>query len=252
MRGRGLGRESRAVGDTGRLGALACRVDRARVVVGADERRLRKGLRHQDRRGAVPAAEVRDARPTLELLRDALECREPRVDQVRVVAGAEEALAALVDVVHVLVPAEPAAALHGLRDPRRVDDRPDGDLEEPGQIGRARLVRERHRLLRCELVRAALGVVLDVAARRLGVQPFPDVALGRRRPRRQLLRRERAGVCHRPVEPELVAHHDERRVQRRPHLVDGAEDELHQLLLVQRARSLDRGHLVTSCLSHLT
>ena len=45
-------------------------------------------------------------RPGLELLDDAVERRQPRRDQARVVAGAEEALAALEHVVVVLVPAD--------------------------------------------------------------------------------------------------------------------------------------------------
>ena len=42
-------------------GALARGLDRAVVVVGADERRVRERLGHQDRRGAVAAADVGDA-----------------------------------------------------------------------------------------------------------------------------------------------------------------------------------------------
>src|SRR5204862_184200 len=81
------------------LGPPAGGRDRLAVVVGADEVRLREGLRHQDRRRAVAAAHVRDGRAPLELLDDAVERGQPGGDQVRVVARPEEALAAVEDVV---------------------------------------------------------------------------------------------------------------------------------------------------------
>ena len=214
------------------------------MVVGADERRLRERLRHQDRRRAVAAADVGDARAALELGDDAVERRQPRADEVRVVAGPEEALAAVVDVVHVLVPADAVAAAHRLLDPRRVDHRAERDLEEAGQVRRAVLVGQRDRLLGRERVAPALRVVLDVAARRLRVQPLAHVALGRAGARGQVGGRERAGAGERAVEAELVAHHDERGVQRRADLVDCLEHELLQLLHVERRGGLcDRCHL---------
>ena len=55
-------------------------------------------------------------------------------DQVRVVAGAEEPLAALEHVVGVLVPADARAGPRGLGDPGRVRDGAERDLEEAGQV----------------------------------------------------------------------------------------------------------------------
>ena len=81
----------------------------------------------------------------------------------------EEALAAVVDVVHVLVPTDSLAAACRLEDPGRVDHRAQRDLEEPGQVRGAVRIGERDRLLRRQRVSAALRVVLDVAARCLGV-----------------------------------------------------------------------------------
>src|SRR5207302_4522787 len=121
--------------------------DRPIVVIGTDERRLRERLRHQDRRGAVSAADVGDPRAALELRDDAFERGQPRADEIRVVAGPEEALAALVDVVAVLVPTVTLTAPGRLGDPGRVDHRSERDLEEAWQIRRARLVSERDRLL---------------------------------------------------------------------------------------------------------
>ena len=85
----------------------------------------------------MAAADVGDARAALELLDDAVERRQPRADQVGVVAGPEEPLAAVVDVVVVLVPADAGAAADGLGDARRVEHRAERDLEEAGQVGGA-------------------------------------------------------------------------------------------------------------------
>ena len=117
-------------------------------------------------------------RAALELVDDAVERGQPGREEVGVVARAEEALAAVEDVVVVLVPADADAAARGLGDPRRVEHRAERDLEEAGQVRGAVRVGQRDRLLGRQRVAAALGVVLDVAARRLRVQPLADVALG--------------------------------------------------------------------------
>ena len=86
-------------------------------------------------------------------------------------------------------------------------------------------------------------MVLDEAARGLGVEPLAHVALAGAGPLRQLAGRQRAGARQRPVEAEPVAHDDERRVERRADLVDGAEHELLELLGVER-RVFDDRHRV--------
>jgi prophage antirepressor-like protein len=68
----------------------------------------------------VPAADVGDRAAVLELRDDAVKRRQPGRHQVRVVAGPEEPLAALEDVVRVLVPADAAAGARRLGDPRGV------------------------------------------------------------------------------------------------------------------------------------
>src|SRR5262249_2485962 len=75
----------------------------------------------------------------------------------------------------------------------------------------------------------------------LRVQPLPHVALGRVRALGELCRCERPDVPECAVETELVADHDERRVQCRADLVHGAEDELLELRAVDRFL-LDRSH----------
>src|SRR5215218_7763268 len=135
--------ERDAVGDPGLLGPHAGGSDRAVMVVGADDPRAWERLRHQDGRRAVAAADVRDPGAALELLDHALERRQPCGHDVRVVAGPEEALAALEHVVAVFAPAEAAAVARRLDNVLVVARRAEGELEEPRQVRRARLVRQR-------------------------------------------------------------------------------------------------------------
>ena len=140
------------------------------------------------------------------------------------------------DVVDVRVPADAGSGPRRLRDARGVDHRSERDLEETGQVGRALLVGQRDRVLCRQRVATARRVVLDVTARCLRVQPLACVALRDRRPLCQLRRRQRPGCGQGLIEPELVAHHHERRVQRRPDLVDRPKDELLQAIGIDRRR----------------
>ena len=184
--GGGLDLEADAIAHAGLLGAAAGGLDRLVVVVGADERRVGEGAGHDDRRGAVAAADVGDAGAPLELVGDAVERRQPRVDEIGVVARPEEALAALVDVMVVLVPAEAGPGAGGVGDPRRVQHRAERVLKQPRQIRRAVLVAERDRLLGRQAVGALARVVGDEAPGGLGVEPLAHVALGRPSACRQL------------------------------------------------------------------
>ena len=75
--------------------------------------------------------------------------------RLRVVAGAEEALGALEEVVVVLVPADALAGAERLADLRLVAHGDVHELERAAEEGRARLVGQRERLLRRERVGAA-------------------------------------------------------------------------------------------------
>jgi len=236
------GLEPDAVGDSSLLSPRPHGRDRVVVVIGAEEARVRERLRQQDRRGAVAATDVGDAGAALEFGDDAVKCGQPGADQVGVVAGPEEALAPVEDVMAVLVPADAGAAAGGVGDPRCVEHRAQGDLEEAGQVGGTVFLGQRKRLLGRQRVAAAGGVVVHVAARGLRVQPFAHVALGGAGARGELGRGERAGAGQCAVQAELVAHHHQRRVQRRADLVDGAEHELLQLLLVEGGWC-GRGHV---------
>ncbi len=98
-------------------------------------------------------------RAGLELPHHAVQGGQPGSDEVGVVAGPEEALAALVDVVDVVVPADALAAPGRLGDARRVVHRAEGDLEEPGQVRGARLVGQRDGLLGRQRVARGVRVV---------------------------------------------------------------------------------------------
>ena len=189
-------------------------------------------LGHQDGRGAVAAADVGDERAPLQLVHDPVEGGQPRADQVGVVAGPEEPLAALVHVRHVLVPAEPGPGARRVDDVRGVGHRAEGDLEEPGQVGRAVRIGQRDRLLGRQQVPAAVRVVAHVAACRLGVQPLAHVTFRGAGALGQFGRCQRARASHRTVEAESVAHDHQRRVERGADLFHRAEDELHEFVHV--------------------
>ena len=239
---RGLGLEPRPLGHPGLLGAPAGRLQRAGVGVEAGEARTGKGLGHQHRRGAVAAADVGDPGPPFQLLDDTVQRGQPRGEQVGVVPRPEEAFAALVDVVDVLAPAEARATADHVQDLGRIEHRADRDLKEAGQVGGAVGVGERDGLLGGQVVAAAVRVVGHEAAGRLGVEPLAHVALVGVGGLGQLTRRERARAGQRAVQAELVAHDHQRRVERGSDLVDGVEDELHQLVAVDRLLLLDDTH----------
>ena len=76
----------------------------------------------------------------------AVEGGQPLGHQMGVAAGPEEPLAALVHVGHVIVLPMPAPVL-AASVIRAIQHRAKGDLEQAGQVGRAGLVGQGHRLL---------------------------------------------------------------------------------------------------------
>ena len=82
------------------------------MVVKAKKARRRVRLRHNDRRRAMPAADIRHRGPGLQLGNDAIEGGQPRGHQMRPVAGAEEALRATKHRRMMLAPREGAIAAH--------------------------------------------------------------------------------------------------------------------------------------------
>src|SRR5581483_6290168 len=170
-------RETDPVGDAGGLGAAARCRDRRRVVVETDERRARIGLGEENSGRPVAAPDVRHQRALPQLRLHAIEGRNPGLDEMGLVAGAEEALDSVEQAVVVLVPANTRAAGKGLHELWLDTSGGHCGLEGADEEGRAGLVGEQERLLGRETVAARDGIVVHVAAGRLGIQPLPNVAL---------------------------------------------------------------------------
>ena len=158
------------------------------------------------------------------------------------VARAEEPLASHVHVGVVLVPAVPRAAARGIHDVLRVVHGAERDLEEAGQERRAVGVGHRERVLGWQRVALRRRVVRDVVAGRLRVEPLAGVRLCGLSALGQLGGRARPVRGQVAVVAELVAHDDECGVERRSDLVDGAEDEAHELVGVDLGRLCGGGH----------
>ena len=219
--------EPHPVADPGVLGPLARGLDRAGVVVRADEAAGRERVRHQQRRGAVAAAEVGDRGAALELGLDAVQRRDPLGQQVHQVPRPEEPLAAGEDVLVVLAPAVPGPGAERLLDVVLGLERAEGELEGAGQEHRAGRVGQRERLLGRHRVRRAAGVVLDVAAGGLAAQPLvdvPRVGVGGRRERARVTGLLREGA----VEAEPLAEQHVAGADGGAEVADELADELHQ------------------------
>ena len=172
----------------------------------------------------MAAADVGHLRAALEARLHALQCRDPLGDQVRGVAGAEEALGAAEQRRVVLVPADAQAGAQRAGHPRDRLELVDRDLEGAQDVEGAVLAGQRLALLLVEREAAGGRVVVDVAAGGLGRQPLQQVAriglgapgerLGVRRPLRE-----------RTVEAELVADHHGRRVH---HGADVGHEAAHE------------------------
>ncbi len=111
---------------------------------------------------------------------------------------------------------------------------PSAIWKNPGRYAGLLGVGQRDGLLGRQRVPAAVGVVADEASGRLRVQPLAHVPLRGPGARGEIGGRERARAGQRPVQPELVAHDDERGVQRGADLADGAEHEFHAVCPYRR------------------
>src|SRR5208283_6092368 len=99
-----------------------------------------------------------------------IECGNPVGDQVRVVARTEKLLRAFKQPVMVLMPTHAVAALEGPQKVLHVVGHRNCGQEKSWQVSRTVVLRQREGLLGRKPVAVAGGVVIDVSARRLGVQ----------------------------------------------------------------------------------
>ena len=220
-----------SIGDAGRCGALLGGVDRRWVIVDADERRLRKRLGHQNRAGAMTAADVGDQRALREFVHGAIECRQPRRQEVDVIAGAEETLGPVEQALVMLAPLHALSSAKVLEsavtDMKQIAD----DRIGAWHVDRSVRVREAQRLLGREEERLVSGVVFDVAAGCLIGQPFANISLVRASFRRERAGRQwPGGECF--VEPQLVADRDQNGADRRAEIADRFSQERIETLFI--------------------
>jgi hypothetical protein len=178
---------------------------------------------------AVTAADVGHRDTSLEPRQRAVERRQPVRHQVGPIAVAVEGRHPAVQAGVVLAPGDAGTGAKCREGLLLVE--PHRRRHVPGrrQEHRAVLVGQHHRLFAGELVGLADGVVVDVAAGDLRVQPLSHVALGAPGARRELPGAERAGPRHRLVEAELAAQADHDAAVGARQVVDGAHDERIQL-----------------------
>ena len=193
----------------------------------------------------MAAADVGDPPARGQPLLDAVERRDPRLDDVGAVAGLEEALAAGEHVVVVLAPAEAGAGDEGLGDVLAGIRGSERELEAARHEGGAAGVGEHQRLLDRHRVAVAGGVVVDPAAGGLGAEPFADVALRGAGALGELGGGQRAAGGELAIEAEAVADHDQRGVDRGAELDDGLAEKRVQALLVDEGCCGGGSHAAT-------
>src|ERR1700730_10335420 len=104
LRRTGLERDQLA--DAGFASGFARRFYRVHMIVVADEFRIGEGLRHQNGGSAMAAPDIRNAATLLQLRHDTIQRRQPFVDKVMIVGGAEDALGTAEQAAIVFVPGQ--------------------------------------------------------------------------------------------------------------------------------------------------
>ena len=167
--------ELHPVTHTGRLGVGPRQLDGRQVEVAADNARLGVGLGHGDRRQARATAEIQHTAAGLELLFDAVQGRDPVLDQVVLVPGHGHALHAFPGFQRErLFGATPAVA-EGFNDLGRHAHERHAQLDNAtGEIRRVFIGQHWHKFSR-HLVAAGLRVVGHVIASGHAAQPFAQV-----------------------------------------------------------------------------
>src|SRR4029077_15086689 len=163
------------------------------MVVEADKLRLRECLGHKDRGGALTAAHVSHLSAFAELLPHAVKRGDPGRDQVRGVAGTEKLLAAMKHIAVVFAPSHAGTAAKRLDDARDVPQGSQCQLKRSRQIRGTVLIRKRNGPFGSQAEFAGRDVIIYVAARGLGAEPFAHIARVSFGTRRQLVSARRAG-----------------------------------------------------------
>jgi hypothetical protein len=123
-------------------------VDRWRVEIEPDEQALRKGVGHQQGREADPAADIGDFRPLAQLLLDAIERRDPVLDDIVDIAWPKKGPGCAEEAACVIAPAHAGAAAKTFFNLGFSLDHRGDQVEGAGEINGAVAVGENHRLLR--------------------------------------------------------------------------------------------------------
>jgi hypothetical protein len=172
------------------------------VVIKTEDPGVWIGLRHQDRRRAKPASDVGDLRAALQFFFHAVECGNPTAGQVRNVVRTEKSLRTVIQVMVMLVPANAFSRTKRILDLRSIVETRRDDLKRAGKIRRAVLDGQRKGLLRRKREGAGRSIVGNVAARRVGIEPFAYVSFVSARAAGQFRGRDRPRIRHRLVKSE--------------------------------------------------
>lgn len=126
------------------------------MIVEADEARIGEGLCHEHGRCTMTASNIRDVHAAFELLDDALQGRQPGVDQIGIVAWTEEPFRTAKQTRAMIVPPDAIAGLECLPHLFFIEPQRGQELECACHEGRAVFIGE-HQLL--------LGVEIEFVAR---------------------------------------------------------------------------------------
>ena len=144
------------------------------------------------------------------------------------IAGPEEPFGATEQTAMVLMPADAATGAERLLDPWRGAECRFGNLEEAGEKRRAAFLGEHHRLLRLEAEHVGVGIIRDVIGRRLGREPFTDVAFRGASASGERRGSHGATVGECLVQPQPVTHDHKCRTQRGSHVAEHAPEKAVQ------------------------
>ena len=195
-------------------------LDGRRVVVEPEERRVGKGLRHDDGRSAMPAAYVRNPCAFCEFLRHSVQSGQPGIDEESMVPRSEKPLSSSEKVAVMFVPANALPGTERLGDLGFVRKHGSDDLEDAGQESRTGLIGEHKRLLLRQRKASCGGLVIYVAAGGLSAEPFSYVPLICSGFVSQVGGGKRSCSSHRFVKAKFVANKYQRCARSSSHVTD--------------------------------